>query len=68
MNPLLFADWRHINRLFTRVMWGAATVLAFVVLVLLTTPGPGPAPSGRATVARPGLHAQPAGLRAGRPS
>jgi hypothetical protein len=39
MNPLLFADWNRMNRLFTRIMWIVAIVLAFVVCVLLLASG-----------------------------
>jgi hypothetical protein len=31
MNPLLFADWSRIQRLFHRTMWLLATVLACIV-------------------------------------
>jgi hypothetical protein len=39
MNPLLFADWRRMNRLFTKLMWTAAAVLVCVVLVVATSSG-----------------------------
>jgi hypothetical protein len=38
MNPLLFADWGRMNRLFTRVMWAVAVVLVCAVCVALATP------------------------------
>ena len=38
MNPLLFADWGRMNRLFTRVMWAVAVVLVCVVFVALAAP------------------------------
>jgi hypothetical protein len=38
MNPLLFADWRRINRLFTRVMWAVAVVMVCVVCIALAAP------------------------------
>jgi hypothetical protein len=31
MNPLLFAGWSRIQRLFHRTMWSLATVLACIV-------------------------------------
>jgi hypothetical protein len=36
MNPLLFADWGRMNRLFTRVMWAMAVVLVCVVCIAAT--------------------------------
>ncbi len=38
MNPLLFADWGRMNRLFTRVMWLVAAVLIGVVCIAATAP------------------------------
>jgi hypothetical protein len=38
MNPLLFADWGRMNRLFTRVMWLVAAVLVCVVCIAATAP------------------------------
>jgi hypothetical protein len=38
MNPLLFADWGRMNRLFTRVMWAVAVLLICVVCVALAAP------------------------------
>lgn len=44
MNPLLFADWGRMNRLFTRVMWLVAVVLVCVVCIAATAPkSPSPA-------------------------
>ncbi len=40
MNPLLFADWGRMNRLFTRIMWAAAVVMVCVVCVALVAPTP----------------------------
>jgi hypothetical protein len=40
MNPLLFADWRRINRLFIRVMWAVAVVMVCVVCIALAAPTP----------------------------
>jgi hypothetical protein len=40
MNPLLFADWGRMNRLFTRVMWAAALVMLCVVCLALAAPTP----------------------------
>lgn len=31
MNPLLFADWNYIHRVFRGMMWLLATVLVFVI-------------------------------------
>ena len=31
MNPLLFADWNRIQRMFRRTMWLVAMVLACVI-------------------------------------
>jgi hypothetical protein len=38
MNPLLFADWGRMNRLFTRVMWVVAVAMLCAVCVALATP------------------------------
>jgi hypothetical protein len=35
MNPLLFADWGRMNRLFTRAMWAVAVLMVCVVCVAL---------------------------------
>ena len=40
MNPLLFADWGRMNRLFTRIMWAVAVLLVCVVCVALAAPTP----------------------------
>jgi formate hydrogenlyase subunit 3/multisubunit Na+/H+ antiporter MnhD subunit len=40
MNPLLFADWGRMNRLFTRVMWIVVVVMLCVVCVALAAPAP----------------------------
>lgn len=32
MNPLLFADWAHINRVFCLLMWTLAFVLLMSIL------------------------------------
>ena len=40
MNPLLFADWARLNRIFIRMMWTVAVVLLLVVGVALASPGP----------------------------
>jgi hypothetical protein len=37
MNPLFFADWGHINRVFRGLMWAVATVLVCVVCFAVTT-------------------------------
>ena len=39
MNPLLFADWARLNRIFIRMMWTIAIVLLLVVGVALASPG-----------------------------
>ncbi len=31
MNPLLFADWAHIHRVFRGLMWLVATALVLVI-------------------------------------
>jgi hypothetical protein len=35
MNPLLFADWKRMNRLFTKLMWAVAAVMVCVVLAVV---------------------------------
>lgn len=40
MNPLLFADWGRMNRLFTRVMWAVAVLMVCVVCIVLAAPAP----------------------------
>lgn len=40
MNPLLFADWGRVNRVFTRIMWGVALILVCVVCAVLASAGP----------------------------
>jgi len=54
MNPLLFADWGRMNRLFTRVMWALAAIMICVVCVFLAAPRPpshaAPAPAARSAV------------------
>jgi len=58
MNPLLFADWGRMNRLFTRVMWLAAAVLVCIVCIAATgprsTPHPATAPARSAGAANVG--------------
>jgi hypothetical protein len=39
MNPLLFADWGRMNRLFIRFMWGIAALIICVICVAVATPG-----------------------------
>ncbi|HZE04763.1 MAG TPA: hypothetical protein VE127_06045 [Solirubrobacteraceae bacterium] len=36
---MLFADWRRINRLFTRIMWGVAAIMICVVFFALAATG-----------------------------
>ena len=55
MNPLLFADWGRMNRLFTRVMWAVAVLMVCAVCVALAVP----APKSHAASASPAA-AQPA--------
>jgi hypothetical protein len=40
MNPLLFADWGRMNRLFTRVMWVVAVLMVCAVGMALASPAP----------------------------
>ena len=40
MNPLLFADWNYIHRVFRRTMWLLATVLLFVIWYLVALQAP----------------------------
>jgi hypothetical protein len=51
MNPLLFADWGRMNRLFTKLMWTVAAIMVCVVFAVLATAGhhPGPATRGQGT-------------------
>jgi hypothetical protein len=37
MNPLFFADWAHIHRVFRGVMWVLATVLMVVVFFAVSS-------------------------------
>jgi hypothetical protein len=50
MNPLLFADWGRMNRLFTKIMWAVAAILVCVVFAVLTSASPAthPAPAAHA--------------------
>ena len=50
MNPLLFADWGRMNRLFTKTMWALAVILVCVVGIAVAAPG---ASSHPAPVAHP---------------
>lgn len=56
MNPLLFADWNRMNRLFTRVMWIVAAVMICVVAIVLLSTGSAAhaAPIGRAVISTAG--------------
>jgi hypothetical protein len=58
MNPLLFADWGRMNRLFTKLMWTVAAIMVCVVFVVLATAGHHPASA---------THAQGAGVAAAAP-
>jgi hypothetical protein len=53
MNPLLFADWGRMNRLFIRVMWAVAVIMVCVVCVALAAP----TPKSRAASASPPVRA-----------
>jgi hypothetical protein len=63
MNPLLFADWGRMNRIFTRIMWAVAAVMICVICVVLAAPSvsshAAPAPSVPSHAA-PALVARPA--------
>ncbi len=39
MNPLLFADWGRMNRLFTKLMWAVAAVMVCVVFAVAASTG-----------------------------
>jgi hypothetical protein len=52
MNPLLFADWGRMNRIFTRIMWAAAAVMICVICVVLAAPST-PSHAAPAPLARP---------------
>jgi hypothetical protein len=42
MNPLLFADWGRMNRLFTKIMWAVAAIMVCVVFAVLASAGRAP--------------------------
>lgn len=50
MNPLMFADWRRIHRLFRGLMWILAIVVACVVFAAATSHA---ATAGKRTRAAP---------------
>jgi hypothetical protein len=54
MNPLLFADWGRMNRLFTRAMWAMAVIMVCVICIVLASPNPSaashPAPAARSAL------------------
>jgi hypothetical protein len=54
MNPLLFADWGRMNRLFTRAMWAMAAVLVCIVCIVAA------APSSRSHPTAAAVHSAPA--------
>ena len=58
MNPLLFADWGRMNRLFIRIMWALVVIMLCVVCVALAAPAPRSHASRGAST--PTLHASPA--------
>jgi hypothetical protein len=62
MNPLLFADWGRMNRLFTRVMWAVAVLMVCAVCVALAAPTP---KSHAAPAAHPAVPAAAASASAG---
>jgi|GEM_PF-6054358 len=37
MSPLLFANWRRINKLFCAVMWLVAIILGLIILAETTS-------------------------------
>jgi hypothetical protein len=55
MNPLLFADWGRMSRLFTKIMWLIAAILVCVVFAVLASAGrpahASPAPHATGTAA-----------------
>lgn len=54
MNPLLFADWTHIHRVFCGLMWLTAAVL---LLVIFWHTGPSSAVThGSSIIARQSVH------------
>ena len=67
MNPLLFADWGRMNRLFTKVMWAVAAVMVCIVLgVLVSTGRPTRSPpSARVAGAHSAVQAPDAAAAAG---
>jgi hypothetical protein len=38
MNPLLFADWSRLNRLFVRTMWALAALMICGLCIALAMP------------------------------
>lgn len=56
MNPLLFADWGRMNRLFTRVMWVVVVIMLCVVCVALAAPAPKSHASPAVRTPAPGVH------------
>jgi hypothetical protein len=52
MNPLLFADWGRMNRIFIRVMWAVAAALVCAVCIAATAATPRSHAAAPATAAR----------------
>jgi hypothetical protein len=57
MNPLLFADWGRINRLFTKLMWTVAAIMVCVVFAVLTSTGRGAHATAATRAPAPGMAA-----------
>lgn len=49
MNPLLFADWAHIHRVFRGLMWLVATALVLVIFFSVSSRAAGHAHSAPPT-------------------
>ena len=67
MNPLLFADWSRIQRLFHRTMWLLATVLACIVWSAVALRAAGAHRASEAPVDSDPPDAAPLGLELGQP-
>lgn len=66
MNPLLFADWGRMNRLFTKLMWTAAAIMACVLLAVLVSAQRPPHAATARPASAPAMHAAGApGVAAG---
>jgi hypothetical protein len=65
MNPLLFADWGRMNRLFTKLMWTVAAIMVCIVFAVLATAGHHAAPATHAQGTAAGASAAATGASAG---